>query len=174
MFAHQKMTTNPMLLNPSGTDKAVLKKFLDLPQPDDKVLITYVWIDGTGENCRSKTMTIDFEPKNPSELPWWNFDGSSTGQAQGHNSDVFIRPCAIFRDPFLGGKNKLVIADTFKHDKTPHETNKRYKCEDAMKKSANAEPWFGLEQEYSLLDRDGWPFGWPKVSIYFLATLFYF
>jgi len=156
------MTTNPMLLNPSGTDKAVLKKFLDLPQPDDKVLVTYVWIDGTGENCRSKTMTVDFEPKQPSELPWWNFDGSSTGQAQGHNSDVFIRPCAIFRDPFLGGKNKLVIADTFKHDKTPHETNRRYKCEEAMNKAKDAEPWFGLEQEYSLLDRDGWPFGWPK------------
>jgi len=109
-----------MNLNPSATEKAVLKKFLDLPQPDDKVLVTYVWIDGTGENCRSKTMTVDFEPKQPSELPWWNFDGSSTGQAEGSNSDVFIRPCTIFRDPFLGGKNKLVMADTYKYDKTPH------------------------------------------------------
>jgi glutamine synthetase len=109
-----------MNLNPSATEKAVLKKFLDLPQPDDKVLVTYVWIDGTGENCRSKTMTVDFEPKQPSELPWWNFDGSSTGQAEGSNSDVFIRPCTIFRDPFLGVKNKLVMADTYKYDKTPH------------------------------------------------------
>ena len=114
------MTTNPMNLNPSATEKAVLKKFLDLPQPDNKVLATYVWIDGTGENCRSKTMTLDFEPKLPSELPWWNFDGSSTGQAEGSNSDVFIRPCTIFRDPFLGGKNKLIMADTYKYDKTPH------------------------------------------------------
>ncbi len=32
------MTTNPSLLNPSYTDKSVLQKFLDLPQPNDRVL----------------------------------------------------------------------------------------------------------------------------------------
>lgn len=156
------MTTNPTLLNPSATNKAVLQRFLDLPQPDNKVLVTYLWIDGSGENVRSKTMTVDFEPKEPSELPWWNFDGSSTGQAEGHNSDVYLKPVAIFRDPFLGGKNKLVMSETYNYDKTPNDTNKRHKCEEAMTKGKDTEPWFGIEQEYSLLDRDGWPFGWPK------------
>jgi hypothetical protein len=33
-------------------DKAVLRRYLDLPQPDNKVMATYIWIDGTGENVR--------------------------------------------------------------------------------------------------------------------------
>jgi glutamine synthetase len=112
--------SNPALSNPSATDKEVLRKYLELPQPDDKVLVTYIWIDGTGENLRSKTMTVDFIPKEVAQLPWWNFDGSSTDQAEGSNSDVYLKPVAIFNDPFLRGNNKLVLAETYKYDKTPH------------------------------------------------------
>ena len=53
------------------------------------------------------------------ELPIWNFDGSSTGQAEGSNSDVYLYPVAMFNDPFRRGNNKLVMCDTYKYDGTP-------------------------------------------------------
>jgi glutamine synthetase len=67
----------------------------------------------------AKTRTLDQEPKSPKELPWWNFDGSSTGQAEGSNSDIYLKPVAIYNDPFMLGKNKLVMCETYKYNKEP-------------------------------------------------------
>lgn len=33
-------------------------------------------------------------------MPDWNFDGSSTNQAPGVDSEVVLKPCKIYRDPF--------------------------------------------------------------------------
>jgi len=145
------------------SDPQVLNRFLSLPQ-HGKVQATYLWIDGSLQNVRCKTMTIDFVPNDPSELKVWNFDGSSTGQAPGNNSDVLMRPVAIFKDPFRGGDNILVLTETLNNDGTPHATNHRHLAKQVFDKVAHHHPWFGLEQEYSIVDVDGRPYGWPKVG----------
>lgn len=145
-----------------STNKAVQQKYLNLAQPLNRVQVMYVWIDGLGEGLRAKTRTLDFEPHKTSELPIWNYDGSSTMQAEGSNSDVYMHPQRIYKDPFRGGSNKLVLCDTYQYDGRATETNKRRSCAAAMKLAEEHEPWFGIEQEYTLLDMDGHPFGWPK------------
>lgn len=50
----------------AALDKTLLNKYLDLPQPENKIQAKYIWIDGTGESLRSKTRTVDFVPKHPS------------------------------------------------------------------------------------------------------------
>ena len=68
------------------------------------------------------------------ELPIWNFDGSSTGQAEGSNSDVYLYPVAIYNDPFRLGENKLVLCETYKYNKKPTESNHRKTCNEAMER----------------------------------------
>ena len=55
------------------------------------------------QGLRSKVRTLPSMPSSPDELPMWNYDGSSTGQAVGHDSDVMMKPVRIYRDPWLAG-----------------------------------------------------------------------
>lgn len=142
----------------------ILRKYLDLEQPDDVVFVTYVFVDGTLENVRAKTRTLDFEPKTAKDCPEWTYCALGTYQwaDAGAKSEMFLVPVALFRDPFLKGRNKLVLCETLLHDRRPPETNTRWSCDKAMKEAANEDPWFGIEQEYVLLDADKIPLGWPK------------
>lgn len=145
-------------------DKTVLSRYMDLPVPDDAIQATYVWIDGTGENVRCKDRTLNFIPTSPKDLPIWNYDGSSTYQSEGSNSDVYLYPVAIYKDPFRRGNHILVMCETYKFDGTPTESNKRKTCMEVVNKCKNEHPWFGIEQEYTLLDIDEHPLGWPKLG----------
>lgn len=140
---------------------ATLAKYLDLDQKGF-VQAEYIWIDGLND-LRSKTKTLDFVPKDVSELSEWNFDGSSTEQAPGNDSDVLLQPVAIFSDPFRKGDNILVLCETYNPDGTPNKTNYRAHCKKVMDTYADQHPWFGIEQEYTLFQNDGkTPLGWPN------------
>eukprot|EP00210_Caulerpa_lentillifera_P001456 g1397.t1 len=153
-------------------DQNIYNRFKDLDQTG-RVMAEYIWIGGTGEDLRAKTKTLSKVPKNVSDLPVWNFDGSSTGQAPGHDSEVYLKPAAMFRDPFRGGDNILVLCEAYEPPSVDSEgnsdrtmkkipTNSRHDCNIVMEKAKGEEPWFGIEQEYTLLDsRTMWPLGWP-------------
>lgn len=130
----------------SRLNKVVKQQYMSLPQ-GDKAQAMYIWIDGSGEGLRCKTKTLDCEPKTVEgkcsltwggggssqetpmqiwtttvcllELPEWNFDGSSTDQSEGSNSDMFLVPVAMFRDPFRKDPNKLVLCEVFKYNHKP-------------------------------------------------------
>jgi len=135
---------------------------MKLPIPSNKIQVSYIWIDGSGKTMREKTMTVAKEPQSHEDLGDWFFDGSSTYQAQGDNSDMKLKPVRLFKDPFRGGKHKMVLCETVRGDGQPDKTNHRAACKEAMDKIKDLEPWFGLEQEYTFMDVDGWPHGWPK------------
>merc|ERR1712130_58367 len=84
----------------------------------------YIWIDGTGEGLRSKTKTLQEYPNSVADLPIWNYDGSSCYQAEGSNSDTYLHPVKFYPDPFRGGKNIMVMCETYKYNKEKTETNK--------------------------------------------------
>lgn len=62
--------------------------------------------------------SVNFSSPSP-DLPEWNFDGSSTYQSEGSNSDMYLIPAAMFRDPFRKDPNKLVLCQVLKYNRKP-------------------------------------------------------
>ncbi|XP_045490163.1 glutamine synthetase 2 cytoplasmic-like [Pieris rapae] len=161
-----KILSGPVLINSpnAALSKSLLSRYQNIElfsKDDTRLIATYVWIDGTGEHIRCKDRTLSFYPRAPSELPVWNFDGSSTGQADRKNADTHLVPRTIYKDPFRRGPHILVMCDTYKYNMAPTVTNHRVNCQAAYDKCTTEEPWFGIEQEYILLDAELRPFGWP-------------
>ena len=122
----------------------------------------YIWIDGSEptREVRSKTKVLG----DGEEPGIWGFDGSSTNQATGDKSDVVLQPVFTCDDPIRRGGDLLVLCETLNaSDMSPHATNTRPGAVAALDQFKAQEPWFGLEQEYTLLDPvSGWPAGFPQ------------
>lgn len=143
------------------TDAAVLDRYMNLPHPG-QVQAEYLWIDAKGE-VRSKCRTVDAKKASLDQLPSWNYDGSSCDQAPGEDSEVIIKPRAVYKDPFRPGDNILVLTDTYTPAGEALPTNTRTAATERFAGREDEVPWFGIEQEYTLFNLDKvTPLGWPQ------------
>lgn len=122
--------------------------------------LEYIWIGGNNE-LRSKVRFTERVNKIEDVRPW-NFDGSSTNQATGNDSEVVINPVRLYSDPF-DKSNFLVLCDTWIYDKennlVPHTTNNRVKAEKLFVDLEKYDPMFGMEFEF-FIKQKGVPIGY--------------
>ena len=129
----------------------------------------YIWIDAYN-NLRSKTKLIyNVETYNIKDFPEWNFDGSSTGQATGDNSDVILKPIRMFNDPFrnslINTKSILLLCETYNSNNQPLLSNNRFLANKIFSNFLDEEPWYGFEQEYFIMDSlTKLPIGYKQLS----------
>lgn len=125
-----------------------------------KIKLEYIWLDGykPTQNLRSKTKVEEHEDFKGTleEIGNWSFDGSSTKQAVGGNSDCLLVPVAIYPDP-ARENGWLVMTEVMNADGSVHESNGRATIDDE-----DDDFWFGFEQEYFIMDRETLlPLGFP-------------
>ena len=113
-------------------------------------------------------------------FPDWNFDGSSTDQHilanpdQPHNTEVVLKPVRIYRSP-LDKRTLWVLCQLdrqYAPPQAPSEAlqqapvpgfNTRAWAQQIAEQHQAEDSWFGLEQEYTLLDpRTHMPYRWEE------------
>jgi len=142
------------------------------------IICEYVWIGGNNElRSKIRVIYVEIESQFPSpnriyepytsssqsklsEFPDWNFDGSSTEQATGEESEILLIPCAYFINPCISGA-WLLLCNTFTPNGKPLPNNHRVWANAIFNQKLDEEPWYGLEQEYFLINNDGTHIGHP-------------
>jgi glutamine synthetase len=116
-----------------------------------KIKLEYVWLDGykPEPNLRSKVKIVEYDKiKNAfldGNFPIWNFDGSSTNQANTGNSDLLLKPVRHYTPHTFPLENNTVyvLCEVLNLDGTSHESNKRSQIAEGYE-----DLWLGFEQEY--------------------------
>tara|TARA_Y100000590_G_scaffold1649_1_gene2067 strand:+ start:22075 stop:23139 length:1065 start_codon:yes stop_codon:yes gene_type:complete len=147
------------------------------------VFLEYIWIGGNNE-LRSKVKVkdgwggyeindlnhnFDFDKEGIYE---WNYDGSSTNQASGEDSEIIIKPKAIYKNPFKHPNSYhdsyhdsyLILCDTYLPNGEPHKTNTRVIAEKIFTENnvEKEKPLFGIEHEFFVIDNStNKPLGFP-------------
>lgn len=119
----------------------------------ENTVAEFVWTDSK-YLPRGKTRVFKDGIPALEKIPVWWYDGSSTGQAQGFNSDLFLCARRQYNDPFRKGQ-KIFVCDVYNDIelKTPNFANKRNELAQLVEENKHEDVWVGIEQEYVLYDR---------------------
>jgi glutamine synthetase len=131
-----------------------------------KIIVEYIWL-GLDNEIFSKVRILSARQlvENRSsdyidykEIPDWDFDGSSTGQATTEASEVILKPCALYKNPFHNKELQsfFVLCSTYTPNGQPLESNTRHNAGEVFREKDVIEQdiWFGIEFEYMMYSRD--------------------
>ena len=128
--------------------------------------LEYIWTGGKDEfRSKSKIMkkvdmgTIsEWNQMNRcvgvENIPEWNYDGSSTEQAFGLDTEVILVPVKVIKSPFVieHCTSYLVLCETFRYDGVNRvPLFERAEAKKIFDVNPDLNPWFGLEQEYFMV-----------------------
>jgi glutamine synthetase len=121
-------------------------------------LVDYIWLGGNNE-IRTKSRTLNINSLFPtlSDIPKWNYDGSSTGQAPSEgDTEVTLLPVYMKQSQYIRDKPYtriiIVVCATYYADDKPLPNNHYDFANQIFSQRTEEEPWFGLEQEYFIMD----------------------
>jgi glutamine synthetase len=139
-------------------------------EKNTKIIAEYIWYD-CKNNFRYKTRVLPMNCLHSIKLtdfPEWNYDGSSTGQATTYDSEIVLKPVYFCVDPFrtiANTKCYLVLCNMYNKDNYPIENNIRSFASEIFNQQPDLEPWFGIEQEYFIVDPiTNKPLGFPTTE----------
>ena len=133
--------------------------------------LEYIWLDSDYE-FRTKTKVFPYKYDTMpvlEDIPIWNFDGSSTGQAPSDGiTEVILKPVCLTQNPFIGENSYLVLCQTMNSYNEPIETNKCYEAMKLLKSPdvENLEIWFGVELEFFFESIEGKDYMGPQGKYY--------
>lgn len=112
--------------------------------------IRHIWLDDKGEVRNKLKVANDLKglKKGQFKVNEWNFDGSSTNQSTTEDHEDFDREI-------------IVLCTVHNNDGKPVKSEKHPALEKLNEKYKSSDWWFGIEQEYTMLQNDR-PLGWNK------------
>ncbi len=125
------------------------------------MILEYIWLDGWN-NLRSKVKVIDKTITDISDVPLWNYDGSSTYQSESKDSEIILKPVLLTPNPFFKDTEAwFVLCELMTNSGVSIDTRnaavKQFDLKPELK------PKFGIEQEFFLMcPLSKRPLGFPK------------